>query len=96
LTGGAFDLTPANPEARVLASKGVPQWFTDMVSKAANGEDTSAMVWAIHDASVHLGAQCVPSADPDAEYTEEIGEADGANKALARALRLRLKAMAAR
>jgi hypothetical protein len=51
---------PANPEARVLASKGVPTWFSDLVAKATNGEDTSAMVRAIHDASVHLGAQCVP------------------------------------
>jgi hypothetical protein len=94
LVGGAFVNIPANPEARVLASKGVPTWFSDLVAKAANGEDTSAMVRAIHDASVHLGAQCVPSADPDAEYAEETGEADGANKAAL--LRLRLKALQAR
>jgi hypothetical protein len=94
LTGGAFVLTPANPEARVLASKGVPSWFTDLVSKAVAGEDTSAMVRAIHDASVHLGAQCAPAApDDDASEDGTDGADDGANKSLAAALRLRLKAL---
>jgi hypothetical protein len=88
LVGGAFVNIPANPEARVLASKGVPQWFADLVAKAANGEDTAAMVRAIHDASVHLGAQCVPDA------VDPTGEDDGANTAAA--LRLRLKALQAR
>jgi phage head maturation protease len=92
LVGGAFVNVPANPEARVLASKGAPQWFSDLVSKAVAGEDTSAMVRAIHDASVHLGAQCAPAApDDDASEDGTDGADDGVNKAAA--LRLRLKAL---
>jgi hypothetical protein len=49
------------------------------------------MIRAIHDASVHLGAECVVAEVQDVDAT---GEADGANKAAG--LRLRLKALQAR
>jgi hypothetical protein len=76
-----------------------PEWFltrlretlmgeTDamtMVTKAAGGD--AAMVTAIHDAAVHLGAQCL-AAPPDVDD----GSDDGANKAL-RLLSLRVKAL---
>ncbi len=53
LVGGAFVNVPANPEARVLASK------------ASNGGD-GALVQAIHDAAYWLGGQCMePDVDPD-------------------------------
>jgi hypothetical protein len=47
------------------------------------------MVTAIHDAAVHLGAQCYAPADEDMDGDD--GADDGANKAAA--LRLRLKAI---
>jgi hypothetical protein len=99
LVGGAFVDVPANPEARVLVSKaeftrrldailaGEPDPM-DVVSKAvSDSSDGAAMIAAIHDASVHLGAACYPL-EPDEDPT---GAEDGANKALA--LQLRLKAM---
>jgi hypothetical protein len=67
LVGGSFVTVPSNPNARVLASK------------ASNGD--AALITAIHDASVHLGAECVvtePDVDPDS------GASDGANKAVHR------------
>lgn len=92
LVGGAFVNIPSNPTARVLTSKQWHE-FSDRldavlsgqfdalayVTKAANeSPDAAAMVTAIHDAAVHLGAQCV-AVD------------DGAEKAAA--LQLRLKAL---
>jgi hypothetical protein len=84
----------------VLASKGVPAWFSErleailsgdalaVVTKAASDSpDAVAMTQAIHDASVHIGAQCVIA--PMDDYDD--GADDGANKAAA--LRLRLKAL---
>ena len=61
-----------------------------VVTKAASvSPDAAAMTQAIHDASIHIGAQCaVPVADDE----DPTGEDDGANKAAA--LRLRLKALA--
>lgn len=97
LVGGAFVNIPANPTAVVLASKGVLDYDqfaalmmgeTDamtMVAKAAGGD--AAMVAAIHDAAVHLGAQCL-AAPPDVDD----GSDDGANKAL-RLMSLRVKAL---
>lgn len=72
LTGAALVLTPSNREARVMSSK----------SKSTGLEDTatgSALLQAIHDASLHLGARCVDDVDDEA--------------AKAAALRLRLKAL---
>ena len=98
LVGGAFVNIPANPEARVLASKGRLSFAEfraflageadpiGLVTKAADeSADSSAMIAAIHDASVHLGAQCAAPDDVD------DGADDGANKAAA--LKLRLKAL---
>jgi hypothetical protein len=100
LVGGAFVNIPSNPQARVLASKGVLdlETFTRqleailagepdpmaMVTKAAGGD--ASLLQAIHDASWHLGATCVAPADD-----VDDGADDGANKAAA--LRLRLKAL---
>jgi hypothetical protein len=94
LVGGSFVLIPANPSARVLASKALDD-FEDrldailagrLVAKAAaDSADGGAMVQAIHDASYHLGAACVETVDSD------DGAADGANRATA--LRLRLKSI---
>ena len=86
LVGVGLVNIPANPEARVLASKAMVDFETrldailagDYATKAMGGD--GAMVQAVHDASVHLGAQC---AEPD--YDEAEGKAT--------ALRLRLKAM---
>jgi hypothetical protein len=95
LVGGAFVNIPANPTARVLASKAFAD-FEERLSAILAGEpatkaagEASAMTQAIHDASVHLGAQCVVTPD-DADD----GADDGANKAAA--LRLRLKAVGLR
>lgn len=94
LVGGAFVNVPSNPTARVLTSKewdefsarlhailsGQPDDALTFVTKAAyDSPDAAAMVTAIHDAAVHLGAQCMPV------------DSDGAEKAAA--LRLRLKAL---
>jgi hypothetical protein len=96
LVGGAFVNVPANPEARVLASKALDDFEVrldrilagQLVAKAvADSADGMAMITAIHDASVHLGAQCVEMVDSD------DGASDGANKAMA--LRLRLKSICA-
>jgi hypothetical protein len=104
LVGGAFVTVPANPEARVLASKSA--WFGDLVAKAAAGEDVSAMIRAIHDAAVHLdSAVCPGYADPDNDGDNDLdpgddpdmdgvtGARDGANSK-AYALKLRLRALA--
>jgi hypothetical protein len=93
LVGGAFVNVPANPQARVLASKALDfERRLDAilagrpVAKAvADSSDGMALITAIHDASVHLGAQCVETTD---SYD---GAADGANRATA--LQLRLKAI---
>jgi phage head maturation protease len=99
LVGVGLVNIPANPEARVLASKSVMDLdeFTRQLKAILAGEPVtkaaadsiggSAMVTAIHDASVHLGAQCVVA--PQEDYDD--GADDGANKAAA--LRLRLKAL---
>jgi hypothetical protein len=100
LVGVGLVNVPANPEARVLASKGVLGLAEfskqleailrgepdpmDLVTKAAGGD--AALLQAIHDASSHLGATCI--APPD---DVDDGADDGANKAAA--LRLRLKAL---
>jgi hypothetical protein len=103
LVGGAFVNIPANPEARVLASKALVDFEKrlsailagdsdpiGLVKKAAaDSTDGAAMVTAIHDASVHLGAQCYASVDED--MGGDDGADDGANKALA--LQLRMKAL---
>lgn len=84
LVGGAFVNVPSNPSARVLSAK-TPARFRDLLTKTIAGEDTSALLQAIHDASAHLGAACVVVQVDD----DESGESDGANKAAALALRLK-------
>jgi hypothetical protein len=92
LVGGAFVSLPANPEARVLAAKSAA--FQAAVKAVVGGESvdsaSNAMLQAIHDASVYLGAGC---ADVGMDLSEdgEDGADDGANKASA--LGLRLKAL---
>jgi hypothetical protein len=72
LVGGAFVSLPSNPQARVLSSKAA--------------DPAMAMITAIHDAAVHLGARCLlPAEDVDP------GDDDGANKALELLELLRLK-----
>jgi hypothetical protein len=57
-----------------------------LVAKAVgDSADGAAMVTAIHDAACHLGAVCYPLVSDE----DPTGDADGANKAAA--LRLRLK-----
>ena len=69
----------------ILSAKAAFSEQLDLVLKAATeGTDPADMVRAIHDAAVHLGAQCQSMDGID-------GEADGANKAAA--LSLRLKAL---
>jgi hypothetical protein len=94
LVGGAFVNLPSNPTARVLTSK-TPAWFEERLTAILAGDPVTkaagdAMVQAIHDASVHIGAQCAPG-DEDMDGVD--GADDGANKAAA--LRLRLKAISA-
>jgi hypothetical protein len=99
LTAASFVLLPSNVDAVVLSAKSFSEQLDIVVKAASAGEDVSAMVRAIHDAAVHLGAQCVPYVDdvnPDGSLDDdsmdgESGESDGANKAVA--LRLRLKAL---
>lgn len=94
LVGGAFVSLPANPDARVLASKAaVFQAGLDAILSAKSGGGDAAMLQAIHDAAGHLGAECVKSvAFDDEDEQDEDGAADGANKALA-LLALRVKAL---
>jgi hypothetical protein len=91
LVGGAFVSLPANPEARVLASKAAFQAGLDAILSGKSMTDAVAMTQAIHDASAHMGAQCVVPVGLDDDLSEDgdDGESDGANKAAA--LRLRLK-----
>ncbi|GLP75683.1 hypothetical protein TUM20983_27930 [Mycobacterium antarcticum] len=102
---------PANPHAVIMDAKAFGSAVTDVLNgvsvaaviKAAGG-DAVAMVNAIHDASVHLGAECLKSYDPDEldddgegvgnDDYDDSGDEDGANKALRlRALALRAKAL---
>jgi hypothetical protein len=65
----------------------------------------AAMIQGIHDAAVHIGAECVKAYDPDIGELDDAGLAydddydesgadDGANKAFQlRSLQLRLKAL---
>jgi hypothetical protein len=100
LVGGAFVLLPANPQAIVLSAKAFNDQLEQVIKAASAGADVSAMVRAIHDASVHLGAQCVAyvsDVNPDGSLDDdsmsgESGADDGANKCAA--LSLRLKALA--
>ncbi|MDT5397320.1 MAG: hypothetical protein QOK33_551 [Mycobacterium sp.] len=96
---------PANPNARIVDAKA----FGSAVSAVLAGEGVetaikslgadAAMICAIHDASVHLGAKCMTASyeDDDGENDEinedgSDGADDGANKSVD-ALRLRLKAL---
>jgi hypothetical protein len=96
LVGGAFVNVPSNPEARVLSAKAAA--FSSAVRAVVEGKSFSdaeaAFVQAIHDASSHLGADCVEGIvglDDDLTEDGEDGADDGSNKAAA--LRLRLKAL---
>jgi hypothetical protein len=97
---------PANPNARIVDAKA----FGSAVSAVLAGADVEAaikslggdgaMLQAIHDASSHLGAQCLSMVERGYdEYSDDDGEDevdgadDGANKSVD-ALRLRLKALA--
>jgi hypothetical protein len=97
LVGGAFVSVPSNPEARVLAAKSEAfrAAVKAIVAEGKSAEDAgNAMLQAIHDASVHLGADCVDGfvgLDDDLSEDGEDGAQDGANKASA--LKLRLKAL---
>jgi hypothetical protein len=97
LVGGAFVSLPANPEARVLASKAAFQVGLDAIlSGKSLGDGDAAMLQAIHDAAGHLGAACIVAEVPVEDMSEdgEDGTSDGANKSLQlRALRLRLNAL---
>jgi hypothetical protein len=94
LTAASFVLLPANPEARVLSAKALAFGDqVDLVIKAA-GDGDAAMLQAVHDAAVHLGADCVDGIvglDDDLTEDGDDGADDGANKASA--LKLRLKAL---
>jgi hypothetical protein len=104
LTAASFVLLPANTDAVVLSAKAFNDQLEQVIKAASAGADTSAMVRAIHDAAVHLGAQCVAYVDDmdptgeaddlDPDHDGDIdssGASDGANKTAA--LRLRLKAL---
>jgi hypothetical protein len=92
LVGGAFVSLPANPEARVLASKSAA--FSAAVKAVIEGKSvddaSGAMVQAIHDAAGHLGASCIAVEVPvEADPMDPSGAEDGANKAAALALRVK-------
>jgi hypothetical protein len=90
VVGGAFVNIPANPEARVLASKAAFQDGLNAISAGTSASDVVAMTQAIHDASVHIGAMCAVPVDVDPDE-DDSGADDAANKDAA--LRLRLKAL---
>lgn len=84
LLNGSFVAVPANPNAKILSSKaaktsGSPAGDspTDTPPEEADQDDEmpshDELVQAVHDAAVHLGADCY---DPDAD----TGESEGANK----------------
>jgi hypothetical protein len=99
LVGASFVLLPANTDAVVLSAKAFNDQLEQVIKAASAGEDVSAMVRAIHDASVNLGAQCVAyvsDVNPDGSLDDdsmsgESGADDGANKCAA--LSLRVKAL---
>ena len=100
LVGGAFVNVPSNPEAIVLSAKS--EAFSAAVKAVIAGKSVSdasdSMLQAIHDASVHLGADCAADWEQDTDDSEsedgDDGEDDGANKAFQlRALQLRMKAL---
>jgi len=76
LLNAAFVAIPANPEAVVLASKAAEIKAEGGMS--ASGDNPTVkhddMVQAIHDAAIHLGAQCMN------DIEAQSGAADGANK----------------
>lgn len=75
LLNGAFVAVPANEKAVVLSSKSVEA----LLKSAADGDVPShdQLVQAVHDAAIHLGAQCMS----DQEITDvDDGADDGANK----------------
>lgn len=78
LLNAAFVAIPANPEAVVLSSKSAKSEKAEGgLSASGNSSQVpkhDEMVQAMHDAAVHLGAQCLNVADAD------TGTADGANK----------------
>jgi hypothetical protein len=78
LIGGAFVNVPANPEARVLASKAFRDGLSAVLAgkSVAEAIDPVTMTQAIHDASVHIGANCGGLSEDGVD-----GAADGANKA---------------
>lgn len=91
LVGGAFVSVPANPEARVLQAKAFGTELDRVIKAASNGD--AAMLRAIHDAVVHLGAVCggMDAGESDDGESEDgvTGASDGANKAAALALRMK-------
>ncbi|SHV60507.1 Uncharacterised protein [Mycobacteroides abscessus subsp. abscessus] len=97
LVGGALVNMPANPEARVLAAKGAKLNFDQfkaavlaLETKAAEGPVAeTARLQAIHNASCHLGAEYVQPM-PEAD---DSGADDGANKAAALSLKLKMLRM---
>lgn len=76
LLNAAFVAIPANPEAIVLASKSATLEDKADGGLSASGDNPKHddMVQAIHDAAIHLGAQC------QNEIEADPGTADGANK----------------
>lgn len=74
LLNAAFVAIPANPEAVVLSSKSAKAAGGMGASEDATKVKHDEMVQAMHDASVHLGAQCLN------EIAADSGASDGANK----------------
>jgi len=102
LVGGAVVSVPSNPTARIIESKSLDDEFERRwgeVVKAVGGGD-AAMIQAVHDASVHLGAACPACTEPHAADVPDTAASPArsaasaaANTAKAAALRLRLKAI---
>ena len=89
---------PSNRNAVITDAKGFDAFQVGLnaVLEGKSVTDAIATTQAIHDASSHLGASCATDWDQDDEDDPEdpSGTQEGANKALAQALRLRLKGLA--
>jgi hypothetical protein len=87
LIGGSFVYTPSNPNAKVLASKGILDILDEQLGLKAGARNSAAdsqLLQAVHDASVLLGASCVPTSEPEPDADD--GSSEGANRALAAAV----------
>ena len=74
LLNGSFVAVPANPNAVVLSSKSASDGADGGAPAGAANPNPAEMIQAIHNAAVHLGAECSTVADETAPAADESTE----------------------